>query len=79
MELPTFSVRGAADDVGEFGLEAGVRGVVLAHRLESPGTQGDDALQWGLGPQAFTLMNGQCCGVIDQQPSILHREGKNHT
>lgn len=70
----TLGVCGTADDVGDLGLEAGVGGAVLAARLVTARAQRDHTLQRSVGPQVLTLVDGQCCGVVDQEPSILkHR------
>lgn len=70
----TFGVRGAADDVGQFGLQAGVGGAVLARRLVAAGAQRQHALQRRVGPQALALVDGQRRGVVDEESSVLGEE-----
>lgn len=72
----TLGICGAADDVGELGLEAREGRAVLAHRLEPSGAQRQHTLQWRVRPQTFTLVDGQGCGVIDQESSILKMRRK---
>ena len=67
----TLRVCGAADDVGDLGLEAGVGGAVLAARLVAARAQRHHTLHGRVGPQVLALMDGQGSGVIDQQASIL--------
>lgn len=71
MEGHTLGICGTADDVGEFGLEAGVSSAVLARRLVASGAQRQHTLQRRVGPQTLTLMDGQRCGVVYQESSIL--------
>lgn len=70
----TFRVRGTADDVGEFGFEARVRGAVLAGSFEAARTQRDHTLQGRVGPQTLALMDSERRGVVNQQTSILCTE-----
>lgn len=69
---PTLSVGGAADHVGEFGFEAGGGHAHLPETFKATRSKRDHTLQGRVGPQALTLVDGQCCGVVDQQTSILH-------
>lgn len=67
----TLGVRGAADDVRQLGFEARVGGAVLPRRLVASSAQRQHTLQRGVGPQALALMDGQRCGVVDEESSVL--------
>ena len=67
----TLRVCGTADDVGDLGFEAGAGGAVLARGLVAARAQGHHTLHRRVGPQALTFMNGQRCGVIDEQTTVL--------
>lgn len=60
----TLSVCGTADHISELCLEARVGSAVVAGRLVASGAQRQHTLQWGVWPQALTLMDGQRCGVV---------------
>lgn len=70
----TLGVGGAADHVGQFGLQAGVGGAVLARRLVAARAQRQHALQRRVGPQALALVDGQRRGVVDEESSVLGEE-----
>jgi hypothetical protein len=76
---PTLCVGGTADDVGDLGFETGGGGVVLVDGLIATRTQGDNTLHWGVGPQQLTLMDGQRCGVVDEETTILETHRDNQT
>ena len=67
----TLRVCGAADDVGDLGLEAGARGAGPARGLVAAGAEGHHTLHRRVGPQTLTLMDGQRCGVVDEQTTVL--------
>lgn len=74
--MDAFGVGGAADEVADFGPEAGRRGgrfpsVVVAARPE-----GEHALEGLLGPQEAALMDGQGTGVVQNDTSVLKPTGK---
>lgn len=71
---PTFCVCGAADDVGELGLQARVGRVVLTRRLVAPGAKRQHTLQRCVWPQTLTLVDSQRCGVVYQQSSVLKQK-----
>lgn len=70
----TLGVGGAADDVGQFGLQAGVGGAVPARRLVAARAQRQHALQRRVGPQTLALVDGQRRGVVDEESSVLNEE-----
>lgn len=70
----TLGVGGAADDVGQFGLQAGVGGAVPARRLVAARAQRQHALQRRVGPQALALVDGQRRGVVDEESAVLDQE-----
>ncbi len=63
---------GAADDVAEFGLQAGGGDAGSSGRLEASRPQRHHTLQRDVRPQTLTLVDGQSRGVIDQHPAVLH-------
>ena len=67
----TFSVCGTADDIGELGFEARIRGAVLAGSFEAARAERHHALQGRVGPQALALVDCKSCGVVNQQASVL--------
>lgn len=70
----TFSVCGAADDVGEFGLQAGVSAWVgLGDGFISACSQRHHTLHRGVGPQTLALMDGQSSRVVDQETTVLDK------
>lgn len=70
----TLGVGGAADDVGQLGLQAGVGGAVPARRLVAARAQRQHALQRRVGPQALALVDGQRRGVVDEESAVLDQE-----
>lgn len=75
---PTLSVGGAADHVGEFGFEAGGGRARLPETFKAARSERDHTLQGRVGPQALALVDGQCCGVVDEQTSILGTKQKRY-
>lgn len=74
--MDAFGVSGAADEVADFGPEAGRRGgrflsVVVATRAE-----GEHTLEGLFGPQQTALVDGQGTGVVQNDTSILKPTGK---
>lgn len=67
----TLCICGAAYDLSELGLEACVGGAVLASRLVPPGAQRQHTLQRRVWPQTLTFVDGQRCGVVYQEASVL--------
>lgn len=77
--MDAFGVCGAADEVADFGPEAGRRGgrflsVVVAARAE-----GENTLEWLLGPQETALVDGQGTRVVQNDSSVLTPTGKKTT
>lgn len=72
---------GAADDVAQFGLQAGVGDAGSSARLEASRPQRHHTLQRDVRPQTLTLVDGQSRGVIDQHPAVLktHTQHTDHT
>lgn len=74
--MDAFSVGGTADEVADFGPEAGRSGgrflcVVVAARAE-----GEHALEGLPGPQEAALVDGQGAGVVQNDASILKPTSK---
>lgn len=69
----TLSVCSAADYICEFRFETCVGGATLARAFKAAGTEWDHTLQGRVRPQTLRLMDSQCCGVVNQQASILWR------
>lgn len=72
----TLGVCGTADDVGEFCFEACVCSAAFAGTFKAARTERDHALQRRVGPQTLALVYSECCGVVNQQTSILWKKQK---
>lgn len=69
--MDAFSVSGAADEVADFGPEAGRRGggflsIVVAARAE-----GEHTLEGLFGPQEAAFVHGKGAGVVQNDTSVL--------
>ncbi len=70
----TFSVGGAADDIGEFGLQAGISARAgLAYSFVLACAQRYHTLHRRVGPQTLALMDGQSGRVVDQETTVLQQ------
>lgn len=62
--------------MGQFGLQAGGGGAVLAEVFHAARPHGDHALQRRVGPQTLGLVDRQRRGVVNQEASVLYAKQK---
>ena len=72
----TFSIGGRADDFGQLLRPAGTgRSIDVVgseiQRLAPAGTDGHDASQLGIGPNALGFVDGHRAGIVDEETAIL--------
>lgn len=74
--MDPFGVGGAADEVADFGPEAGGGGGRLLSIVVAARAEGEHALERLLGPQEAALVDGQGTGVVQNDTSVLKTAGK---
>lgn len=76
--MDPFGVGGAADEVADFGPEAGGGGGRLLSVVVAARAEGQHALEGLLGPQEAALVDGQGTGVVQYDTSVLKPASKKH-
>lgn len=77
--MDPFGVCGAADEVADFGPEAGGGGGRLLCVVVAARAEGQHALEGLLGPQEAALVDGQGTGVVQNDTSVLKPASKKST
>lgn len=75
--MDPLSVSGAADEVADFGPQAGGRGTGLLCVIIASGAEGQYTLEGLVGPQETALMDGQGAGIVQNDTSVLKQQNKS--
>lgn len=77
--MDPLGVSGAADEVADFGPQAGGRGRGLLCVIIASGAEGQHTLKGLVGPQETALVDGQGTGIVQDDTSVLKQQNKSPT
>lgn len=72
--MDPLGVSGAADEVADFGPQAGGRGRRLLCVIIASSAEGQYTLEGLVGPQETALVDGQGTGIVQNDTSILKQQ-----